>query len=109
MILGKNGKFVKNEMETITNQTDGEKCLKTSETICDTSSAMIRPVSRYSCSFSSSHRSDKQQRSISDPRTFLQAFPSRINPSKKSHRRSTVVCVPLSDRKQEIANINEII
>jgi hypothetical protein len=89
-------------METIINEIDGEKCIKTSETICNTSSAVTRSSSCYSSSYP---RSKKQQRSISDPRKSLGGLSSRINPSKKCHRRSTVVCVPLSDRKQE----NEII
>jgi hypothetical protein len=96
-------------METIISENDGEKCIKTSESICDASSTAAQSVPQYPSSYSSSHRSDKQQRSISDPRTSLQAFPSRKNSSKKSHRRSTVVCVPLSDREQETKKVNEII
>jgi hypothetical protein len=93
-------------METIINENIG----KTNENICDRSSTVKEGVSSYSSfqslSFPSSNRSEKQQRSISDPRKSLQAFSSRINPSKNFHRRSTVVCVPLSDQKNDL---NEII
>lgn len=108
--LEKNCKFLKKETEMIINETDGKKQRKTSETICDTSSRMTGLVSPYSSSYSTSYRSEKEQRSISDPRRSLQAFSSRINTSNKSHhRRSTVVCVPLSDQEQDKNNINEII
>jgi hypothetical protein len=102
LCLDKNVKLLNNEM---INDNCGEKDVKTSENICDVSSSK-RDSSSYSSSFVPSyHQSDKQQRSISDPRASLQGFASRTNPSNSSHRRSTVVCVPISDREQE----NEII
>jgi hypothetical protein len=113
----------KNEMETIIyenckeEEEEDEEYKKTSESICNvsSSSSLTRPLPRYSSFHSPSflpsyqHQTDKQQRSISDPRTSLRAFPSRINPTKKnSYRRSTVVCVPVSDNKQKEIN-NEIL
>ncbi len=106
ILLGKSGKVSKNDMETIIDDNYGEKSLKTSENICDASSPLARPSS--SC-YSPSYRSEKERRSISDPRVSLQAVSSRINLSNNCHRRSTIVCSPISDVEQDIHNDNEII
>ncbi|CAF0880985.1 unnamed protein product [Adineta steineri] len=116
-ISNKNGKFKKNEMETIIDENCGEKCMKTSESICDVSSEVIGAVYPSSSSYSPTpsslalHRSDKQQRSISisDPRASLQAFPDRTYTSKNSYsRRSTTISVPPTLREQYYKN-NKII
>ena len=79
---------------------------ETSENICDVSLSSGRKSSLYSQSFVLSNQSDKQQRSISDPRTSLQGFSSQIKSSTNNSRRSTVICVPLSSNEKKD---NEII
>jgi hypothetical protein len=110
ILLEKSGKVSNNNMETIIDENSAEKSLKTSENTCDASSPSPRPFYPcYSPSYISSYRSKKERRSISDPRASLQAVSSRINLSNNSHRRSTIVCTPISHLEQDIINDNEII
>ena len=81
-----NNQLGKNEMETIIND-------KTTENICQKSSSNKQETNRSNT---------KEKRSISDPRRSIKGYSSPIHLKKKSHRRSTVVCLPLTNENNEI-------
>ncbi|UJR29726.1 hypothetical protein I4U23_017275 [Adineta vaga] len=75
------------------------------ESRCNVSSVLMEEeVYPSSFSYSPSYRSKKEQRSISDPRQSLQAFPYKTFLPNKSPRRSTILSLPT---KQDL-NSNEI-
>ncbi|CAF1220135.1 unnamed protein product [Rotaria sordida] len=114
--LSENIDLKNNDTESMMNSNSKEKCIKTSENICDVSPSMMRSISSICSpsSFVSSNKTDKKERSIFDHhRSSLKGLSSTKNFSNKSNRRSTLAAFHLSDLNCQnnlvFDNINEYI